>query len=108
MLNTPTSQEKLGDTAGQVVKEAIEGRLGLTAGFDALYRTTDTDAIDSFGEAKVVGRKATELLTDVRSFHLAIVDGDVAQASSKLDDILDAFYRSSPSWTNWRFHRSIR
>lgn len=82
--------EKLGDTAGQVVKEAIEGRLGLTAGFDALYRTTDTDAIDSFGEAKVkLDEKATELLTDVRSFHLAIVDGDVAQASSKLDDILD-------------------
>ena len=44
--------EKLGNAAGQVVKEAIEGRPGLT-GFDALYRTTDTDAIDSFGEAKV-------------------------------------------------------
>lgn len=81
--------EKLGVAAATVVAEAIEGRLGLTAGFDALYRD-DSGAIDSFGEAKVkLDEKATELLTDVRSFHLAIVDGDVAQASSKLDDILD-------------------
>jgi len=77
---------KLGDAAGEVVKKAIEERLGDTAGFDALYR----DEIESFGEAKVkLDKKATELLTDVRSFHLAIVGGDVAQASSKLDDILD-------------------
>ena len=100
--------EKLATAAATVVAEAIEGRLGLTAGFDALYRDGDSDAIDSFGEAKVkLDEKATELLTDVRSFHLAIVDGDVAQASSKLDDILDD-RESLASWTNWRFHRSIR
>ena len=95
--------EKLGNAAGQVVKEAIEGRLDLPLVSDALYRTTDTDAIDSFGEAKVkLDEKATELLTDVRSFHLAIVDGDVAQ-HPRNSTTFSTTARASPSWTNWRF-----
>ena len=80
--------EKLGDAATRQVKEVMEGHLGGVA-YSSLFEG-DPSKVDSFGEAKVkLDEKATELLTDVRSFHLAIVDGDVAQASSKLDDILD-------------------
>jgi hypothetical protein len=79
---------KLGDAAAKKVQDAIEGNIGAEA-YSSLFEG-DPSKVASFGEAKIkLDAKANELLTDVRAFHDAVVDGNVVQASSKLDDILD-------------------